>query len=60
MMTTLITDRFSAHNSEQLRYNWVDFLFTIRSRNFDTGWVLCHISVFFFRISFKPPTGFTL
>ena len=27
MMTTSTTDRFSAHYSERLQYNWVDFLF---------------------------------
>jgi len=40
-----------------LQYNWVEFLFTIRSRNFDTGWVLCHISMVFFQIPFKPQKG---
>ena len=25
-----------------------------KSRNFDTGWVLCHISVVFIPIPFKP------
>ena len=29
----------------------------IRSHNFDTGWVLCHISVVFFLIPFKPQKG---
>jgi len=27
MMTTSTTDQYSAHYSEQLQYNWVDFLF---------------------------------
>jgi len=44
MMTTSTTDRFSAHYSEWLQYNWVDFYSQIRSRNFDTGWILCQWS----------------
>jgi len=54
MMTTSTTDRFSAHYSEWLHYNCVDFYSQILSRNFDTGWILCHISVVFFLILFKP------
>ena len=57
MMTTSNTERFSAHYFERLQYNWVDFLFQIQSHNFDTGWVLCHISVIFFWIPFKPENG---
>ena len=57
MKTTSTTERFSAHYSKWLRYNWVDFLFQIRSRNFDTGWVLCHISMIFPWIPFKPQKG---
>jgi len=57
MMNTSTTDRFSAHYSERLRCNWVDFLFQIQSRNFDTSWVLCRISVIFLRIPFKPQKG---
>jgi len=56
-MTTSTTDRFSAHYFERLLCNWVDFLFQIQSRNFDTGWVLCHISIIFFRIPSKPLKG---
>ena len=51
MMTISTTDGFSAHYSEQLQYNWVDFYSQIRSRNFDTGWLLCHISVDSFQIT---------
>jgi len=57
MMTTSHTERFSAYYLERLQYNWVDFLFQIRLHNFDTGWVLCHISVIFFQIPFKPQKG---
>jgi len=57
MMTTLTTDQFSAHYSEWLRYNWVDLYSQIRSHHFDTGWILCHISVVFFPILFKPQKG---
>jgi len=32
---------------------WI-FYSQIRSCNFDSSWVLCHISVVFFRILFKP------
>jgi len=53
-MTTSTTDRFSVLSSEQLQYNWVDFLFTIWLHNFDTGKVLCYISVVFYLIHFKP------
>jgi len=56
-MTTSTTHRFSAHYCERLRYNWVDFYSQILSRNFDTGWILCHISVVFFPIPFKPQKG---
>ena len=28
-----------------------------RSRNFDTGWVLCHIAMVFIPIPFKPQKG---
>ena len=51
MMTTSTTDRFLAHYSGWLR--WI-FYSQVRWRNFDTGWILCHISVVFFAILFKP------
>ena len=54
MPTTSNIDWFSVHYSEQLWYNLVDFYSPIRLCNFDTGWVLCHISVVFFLIPFKP------
>jgi len=57
MTTTSTTEQFSAHYSERLQYNWVNFLFQIRSRNFDISWILCHISVIFFQIPFKPQKG---
>ena len=43
--------RFSAHCFKWLQYNWVELLITNLICNFDTGWVLCHISMVFF---FKP------
>jgi len=49
MMIISTTDQFSVNYPEWLQYNWVEFLFAIQSRNFDTGWVLCHISVVFSR-----------
>ena len=58
MMTTSNTERFSAHYFDRLQYNWVDFLFQIRSRNFDTAW-LGFVSYLrdIFRIPFKPQKG---
>ena len=56
-MTNSSTDRFSVHCSEQLQYNWVDFYIQIQSHNFDTSLVLCHISVVFLQIPFKPQKG---
>jgi len=44
MMIILTTDQFSAHYYERFQYNL----------DFDTGWALCHISVVFFQIPFKP------
>jgi len=57
MMITSITDQFSAHYLERLQYNWVDFYSQLRSHNFDTGWVLCHISMVFSWIPFKSQKG---
>ena len=57
MMTTSTTDRFSVHYSEQLWYNWVDFLFTIRLCNFDTGWTFCVISLWSFSQFLSPQKG---
>jgi len=54
MMTIPITDWFSVHFSRWLRYNWADLYSQIWLHNFDTDWVLCHISVVFFPIPFKP------
>ena len=33
------------------------FIHKNRSHNFDTGWVLCHISMVFISIPFKPQKG---
>ena len=50
--------RFSAHCSKRFAVKTnTFFIHKNRSRNCDTGWVLCHISVVFMSIPFKPPKG---
>jgi len=56
MMTTSTTDRFSAHYSEWLWYNWVDFFSQIRSRIL-TPVGFCIISLWSFMDSFQTTKG---
>ena len=39
------------------RKNSYFFIHKNQSRNCDAGWVLCHISMVFISIPFKPPKG---
>ena len=57
IMTATTTGQFSAHSSQQLLYNCVELLITNSIAWFDTGWVLCNISMVFFLIPFKPQIG---
>ena len=47
-------ESFQSWVREYTIYDWVNFYSQIQTCNLDTGWVLCHISVVFFRIPFKP------
>ena len=52
-----VIHRFSVSGLPSRRKNLYFFIHKSRSRNCDTGWVLCHISMVFISIPFKPPKG---
>ena len=58
MMITPSTYWFSAHSVYLVGVQINNFfIHETRSHNCDTGWVLCHISMVFISIPFKPQKG---